>query len=176
MSMLFSDWGTIFRILSVGTLAYILLIVVLRIFGKRVLSKMNAFDFVVTVAFGSTLATILTSRDLTLVDGTIAFTLLVVLQYVLTQLTIHFEVANKLVKSNPTLLYYKEEYDYEAMKKQRVRQDEILQAVRSSGFASMEEVLGVVLETTGEFSVLSKDSSYPKKSTLKNISKDSFNK
>ncbi|MDN6625765.1 MAG: DUF421 domain-containing protein [Pisciglobus halotolerans] len=62
------------------------------------------------------------------------------------------------------------------MKKQRVRQDEILQAVRSSGFASMEEVLGVVLETTGEFSVLSKDSSYPKKSTLKNISKDSFNK
>ncbi|MGB6179018.1 MAG: DUF421 domain-containing protein, partial [Carnobacterium sp.] len=62
MSIYFSDWGTVFKIIIVGTVAYLLFIGVLRFFGKRVLSKMNAFDFVVTVAFGSILATLLTSR------------------------------------------------------------------------------------------------------------------
>ncbi|WP_034552478.1 DUF421 domain-containing protein [Carnobacterium funditum] len=174
MSIYFSDWGTVFKILVVGTIAYLLLIIVLRIFGKRTLAKMNAFDFVVTVAFGSILATILTSRDLTLFDGTLAFTLLVVLQFILTKLTIYFKLANKIVKSKPTLLFYKDEFDVNAMQKERVSKEEILQAVRSAGFASLKDILGVVLETTGEFSVLRGDSDYPESSTLENIDKSCF--
>lgn len=174
MSIYFSDWGTVFKIIIVGTAAYLLFIGVLRFFGKRVLSKMNAFDFVVTVAFGSILATLLTSRELTLFDGMVAFTVLVLLQFILTKLTIYFKVANKIVKSKPTLLFYKEKFDEEAMKKERVLREEIFQAVRSAGFASMNDVLGVVLETTGEFSVLKCDSKYPEGSTLDNLDKSFF--
>ena len=59
----FDGWSVLFRTAVVGVLAYVCLIFFLRISGKRTLSKMNAFDFVVTVALGSTLATIL--RDQT---------------------------------------------------------------------------------------------------------------
>ena len=174
MPIFFSDWSTIFKIFIVGSLAYLLLILVLRVFGKRILSKMNAFDFVVTVALGSILATILTSSDLTLFDGTLAFTLLVLLQFILTKLTIFFKFANKIVKSEPTLLFYKGKFDIEAMKTERVLKEEILQAVRSTGVASLNDIIGVVLETTGEFSILKKDSDYPNKSTLENINKSYF--
>ncbi|SFH79306.1 DUF421 domain-containing protein [Pisciglobus halotolerans] len=175
MKMLFSDWNTIFRILLVGTLAYLLLILVLRIFGKRTLSKLNAFDFVVTIALGSILATILTSRDLTLVDGTIAFTILIFLQFIITKLTIYFQIADKAVKASPTLLFYKGQYDFEAIKKERLSEEEILQAVRSKGSASMEDILAVVLETSGDLSIIQKRSkSSPESSTLKNINKDHF--
>ena len=48
--MFFSSWQGLLRVLVVGALAYLLLVVLLRVSGKRTLAKMNAFDLVVTVA------------------------------------------------------------------------------------------------------------------------------
>ena len=61
--MFFDDWGGLARVAVVGFLAYGGLVLLLRVSGKRTLSKMNAFDLVVTVALGSTLATILLSSS-----------------------------------------------------------------------------------------------------------------
>ena len=51
--MFFDGIQPLIRTLVVGVLAYIFLIIVLRISGKRTLSKINAFDFVVTIALGN---------------------------------------------------------------------------------------------------------------------------
>jgi uncharacterized membrane protein YcaP (DUF421 family) len=81
-SMFYQDWSGIVRTLIVGTLAYGALIVSLRISGKRTLAKLNAFDLIVTVALGSTLATIVLSEDVALAEGVAALLLLIALQYV----------------------------------------------------------------------------------------------
>jgi uncharacterized membrane protein YcaP (DUF421 family) len=65
-------------------LAYVVLVVFLRLSGLRTLSKLNAFDLVVTVALGSTLATVLLTKDVALADGALAFALLIALQFVVT--------------------------------------------------------------------------------------------
>ena len=78
--MFFNDASSLLRVVIVGTLAYSSLVLLLRVSGKRTLSKMNAFDLVVTVAIGSTLATVLLSKDVALADGVVAFTLLIGLQ------------------------------------------------------------------------------------------------
>ena len=80
--MWFDDWSDIVRVLIVGTAAYVGLVALLRISGKRTLAKLNAFDLVVTVAFGSTLATILLSSDVSYAEGVTALVLLAVLQFV----------------------------------------------------------------------------------------------
>ncbi|WP_231362619.1 hypothetical protein [Thioalkalivibrio sp. ALMg9] len=67
--MFFGGWDGLLRTLVVGVLAYVALIVFLRLSGKRTLSKMNAFDLVVTVALGSTLATVLLAKDVALAEG-----------------------------------------------------------------------------------------------------------
>ena len=54
----FKGWESLGRVLFVGILAYAGLLLFLRMSGKRTLSKMNAFDLVVTVSLGSTLSTI----------------------------------------------------------------------------------------------------------------------
>lgn len=59
----FNGWFALVRTAVVGVLAYVALIVFLRLSGKRTLSKMNAFDLIVTVSLGSTLATIALSAD-----------------------------------------------------------------------------------------------------------------
>jgi len=56
--MFFDSWFGLLRVIVIGTLAYAALIALLRVSGKRSLSKMNAFDLVVTVALGSTFAAV----------------------------------------------------------------------------------------------------------------------
>jgi uncharacterized membrane protein YcaP (DUF421 family) len=151
--MFFNDAFSLLRVFIVGTLAYLSLVLLLRVSGKRTLSKMNAFDLVVTVAIGSTLATVLLSKDVALADGVAAFTLLIGLQYVITWLSVRSRRVENLIKAEPSLLYFNGRF-LEAMKSERVTEAEVRAAVRSQGLSEMESVAAVVLETDGSLTVL----------------------
>lgn len=142
------------RIVTVGFLAYVGLIFFLRISGKRTLTKLNAFDLVVTVALGSTLATILLNSQVSLLEGLTAFALLIAMQYAMTFLAVRSKSFNKFIKSEPKLLYLNGAFLEDAMKKERINEVEVLQAVRNQGKGSLDEVQAVVLETDGSMSVI----------------------
>ena len=98
--MFFDSWMGLFRTALVGICAYFALIVLLRVSGKRILSKMNAFDLVVTVALGSTLASILLSRDTPLAEGVLALALLIFLQFIITWLSVRSKTVSHFVKAS----------------------------------------------------------------------------
>ncbi|MBW0092680.1 DUF421 domain-containing protein [Pseudonocardia sp. KRD-184] len=152
--MWFDSWSDLGRIATVGPLAYVALVAVLRISGARTLSKLNAFDLVVTVALGSTLATVLLSADVSLAEGVLGLALLVLLQYVVSRASRRWSVIERVVKSDPVLLYRRGFLDG-PMRRARVTRSEVLQAARGSGRGSLDEVEAVVLETDGTLSVLS---------------------
>lgn len=152
--MLFSGWEGIWRTLLVGTLAYVALVLLLRVSGKRTLSKMNAFDLVVTVALGSTLATVLLSKNVALVEGATAFALLILLQFIVAWASVRSDQVRGWVKAQPTLLFHQGEFLPAALREERVTEAEVRAAVRSHGFVNMSQVGAVVLETDGSFSVL----------------------
>jgi uncharacterized membrane protein YcaP (DUF421 family) len=154
MESIFDGWGTLLRTAVVGVLAYVCLVVLLRVTGKRTLSKMNAFDFVVTVALGSTLATILLNKDVTLAQGVLALAVLIFLQLAITWSSVRTRWLRRLVTGEPTLLLFQGGFLHDAMRRARVTEDEIRAAVRSDGIADMSEVEAVVLETDGSFSVI----------------------
>ena len=153
--MFFDTWYDLLRIGVVGTAAYAGLVFFLRTTGKRTLSKMNAFDLVVTVAFGSTFASALLSSDVSLAEALAAFALLCGLQFVVTFLSLRSERFQRLIKSEPTLLFYRGTFIEPAMRTARVTREEILAAMRGAGAATPSEVDAVVLETDGSFSVVS---------------------
>lgn len=152
--MFLNDVNDLTHTVVVGILAYIAIIFLLRISGKRTLSKWNSFDFVVTVAFGSLLASTILSNQTSLIRGILGFGLLIFLQYIITFLSVHSSIVQKLVKGDPTLLLYKGEFQNPALRKERVSQGEVLAAIRAQGIASVENVEAVVLETDGSFSVV----------------------
>ncbi|MGQ3298879.1 DUF421 domain-containing protein [Reyranella sp.] len=156
--MFFSDWADLGRIVAVGTLAYAALIVFLRLSGKRTLTKLNAFDLVVTVALGSTLSSVLLDKSITLAEGALAFGLLVLLQYILTWSSVRWRPFEKAVKSEPTLLLHRGEFLSEAMRRQRITESEVLSAVRSSGKGDVRGIRAVVLENDGSLSVIPESS------------------
>ena len=153
----FKDINIIIKTIVIGILSYISLIVLLRISGKRTLSKMNAFDLIVTVAIGSILATIIMNKDVTIAQGITALSTLIIMQFLMTKISYHNQFFSRLIKSNPTLLFYEGEYLYDAMKRERILEVEIMQAVRAQGIHSLKNVQVVILETDGSFSVISND-------------------
>jgi uncharacterized membrane protein YcaP (DUF421 family) len=152
--MLFDSWTGLGRILIVGTLAYAALVLLLRISGKRTLTKLNAFDLIVTVALGSTLATVLLSSSVALAEGVAALALLILLQYLIAWLSVRSPTFQSLIKSEPRLLMHRGRYLYGAMKAERITREEILAALRASGAADVSRIAAVVLETDGTLSVI----------------------
>lgn len=152
----FNSWEDIGRVLLVGTLAYLALVAFLRISGKRTLSKLNAFDLVVTVALGSTLATILLSKTVSLAEGVVALATLIGLQHLIAWLSVRSDRFAGLIKSEPTLLLYNGRFLRSTMRKERVTSSEILEVLRSGGISSLDEVGSVILETDGTLSIQKK--------------------
>ncbi|GHA83422.1 DUF421 domain-containing protein [Modicisalibacter luteus] len=155
MDMIFFDsWQAVWRTGILGMLAYASLVVLLRISGRRTLSKMNAFDLVVTVALGSTLASVILSKSVTLSQGVVAFALLIGMQFIVTWTSVRVPWVRQIVTGEPALLFYQGQCLPTALKRARVTEEEIRAAVRSNGMASMDEAHAVVLETDGSFSVV----------------------
>lgn len=150
----FDGWDSLLRTVVIGVLAYVGLVVCLRVSGKRTLSKMNAFDLVVTVALGSTLATILLSKDVTLAQGMLALVLLIGMQFAVTWSSVRVRWVRRLVTGEPALLVHRGELLPSALRKARVTEDEVRAAVRAAGLPALEEAASVVLETDGSFSVV----------------------
>ena len=152
--MFFDGWMMLGRTALIGTLAYLALVLLLRVSGKRTLSQMNAFDFIVTVALGSTLATVLLSSSVSLARGVLAFAILIFLQFIITWISVRSPAFRSLIKAEPTLLVHKGEFLPGAMKRERVTEEEIRAALRAQGISAVEAVEAVVLETESSFSVV----------------------
>ncbi len=155
-NIFFDSWESIVRTFVITILAYICLIFFLRLSGKRTLSKMNAFDFIVTIALGSCLATVSLNKNVALTDGTLVFLLLIFLQYLITTLSTKFEVVKNIVTNKSILLVYNGEILRDVMKKERITKDELFAAARSHGITQLDKLAAVVLETTGDITVIEK--------------------
>ena len=165
----FTGWNGLARTAVVGVLAYIALVVLLRISGKRTLSKMNAFDLVVTVSLGSTLATILLNKNVALAEGVLAFALLIGLQFIVTWSSVRVRWVRQVVTGEPRMLFYQGEFLDRAMKVARVTESEVRAAVRSAGEFDMGQIEAVVLETDASFSVIRRREVHGGVSSLKDV-------
>lgn len=154
--MWFSSWSDLARILLVGSAGYVTLVIVLRTSGKRTLAKLNAFDLVVTVALGSTLATILLDKKVSWAEGALALATLALLQFLVAALSTRFG-GRTVVTATPTLLVEDGRLLESSLHEQRVTRDEVWQATRSSGVGDLGMVAAAVLETDGTISVITRD-------------------
>lgn len=155
--MWFDGWSDIVRVLLVGAAAYVTLLLLLRLLGKRTLAKLNAFDLVVTVALGSTLATAFLSADVSWSEGAVALALLGLLQLAVSWTTVHLPGGRGAVTAAATLVLRDGQPLEDVMREQRLTDSELRQAVRSSGAGDLEKVAAIVLETDGTLSVITRE-------------------
>jgi uncharacterized membrane protein YcaP (DUF421 family) len=166
--MWFDSWPAIARVLLVGAAAYTVLVLILRASGKRTLGQLNAFDFIVTVSLGSTLATIVLNSDVSLAEGVTALALLAGLQLLVAWVSARWPQARGVFTAVPALLLANGQVRQEALQANRLTESELRQAVRMQGSGDLSQVKAVVLETNGKLSVIT-TSQYGNGSALQDV-------
>lgn len=152
-AMFFQNWEGLVRTIIIGGLAYVTLVVFLRLSGKRTLAKLNAFDLVVTIALGSTLSATLLQESVAFAEGAVAFAVLIVLQFSVASLSVRSSRLARIVRSEPALLARDGEFCTTTMKHERVTEGEALSAIRASGGSDVSSVDYAILESDGTISV-----------------------
>lgn len=135
-------------------ISYCVIFLVIRLSGKRTLSKMNAFDFIITVTMGAVFGSTLLNYQTKLVQGIYVIALLLLFQFTTSLLSSHFSLMESFLRAQPSLLYYKGMYKDRNLKKERISRAEVVQVVREHGIGKMEDVEAVVLEPNGSLSVI----------------------
>jgi uncharacterized membrane protein YcaP (DUF421 family) len=150
----FNNWESLFRTILLTTLGYSAMVLLLRVSGKRTLSKMNAFDFIITIALGSSLASVALNKSIPIADFITATFLFIGLQLLLTWLSVRVKAIKSLITSSPSLIFYKGNFLHKAMKRERITIEEIYNASRQKGISTLDEIDMIILETTGEVTII----------------------
>ena len=154
---IFDTLSGLLRVLVIAPLAYACLVALLRLSGKRTLAQLNAFDFIITVALGSTLATIALSSSVALAEGALTLVLLVALQFLAAWLAVRVSWVRRALTSEPALLVRDGRPIPSALARERITEEGLEQVVRSAGAGGLELVAAVVVETNGTMSVITRD-------------------
>ncbi len=153
-NLLFNNWQDLLRIVIIGVLAYVIMIIILRISGKRTLSQMKEFDFIVSVALGSALSAVILDKTIALAEGVMAIAVLVVLQMLVARLSLKSKKFQQLSSSSPSLIFYNGQFLHESLRKERLLEAEVRSVIRSQGITHLSDVKAVVLEPNGQFAVV----------------------
>jgi len=149
----------IIRIVSSAVIVYVLIIVYIRILGKRSTSELNNFDWIVTVSVGSIVASTIILKDISVTEGAIGIFILMILQFIITKFMYQSESFREVVKSTPQLLLFEGDFLEENMKKERILKPEVYAAIRQSGLKSVKQIYAIVLETNSKISVIPNENS-----------------
>lgn len=168
-NVFFNNWDGIIRVSVTTVISYLLVVFMLRLSGKRTLAKMNAYDFIVTIALGSIMASVILTKNIPLAEGLFAIFLLIILQYIFTFLSVRYHKFRNLVTSEATLLFYEGTILHRVLKKQRITMDELNKAVRAKGLAGYTDIKAIVLEPTGDITIIEKGSNESDFRALKGV-------
>ncbi|PEN11323.1 hypothetical protein CRI94_16180 [Longibacter salinarum] len=155
------DWGWIsgtstasLMVLLSGIGIYFVLLVLTRFTGLRSFSKMSSFDFAITVAIGSVVASTILAKSPSLLIGAVGLAVLYGIQYVVSTSRRMTETVERMVDNEPLLLMAGEEVISDHLDQARMTEDDLRSKLRMAGVTTPSEVLAVVFETTGDVSVL----------------------
>ena len=143
-------------VLSVMGLAWV--IVLVRITGLRSFSKMTSFDFVTTLAVGSLMSALAQGDTwLQLLQITLAMAALFLAQAVAAKLRNHSDRVERAMQNVPVLLAHDGVILDNALRVTRVARSDVIAKLRLANVSRLADVRAVVLETTGDISVLAGD-------------------
>jgi uncharacterized membrane protein YcaP (DUF421 family) len=151
-SALVSSWSSIGWVILSSALMVVAVVAAVRVIGLRSLAKMSAFDFAVTVAIGSVIATTVATTT-AVSDGVVAIVALLGAQWVIAQFR-RRSFGNRLVDNRPVLLVRDGRFIDAALDDARITRADVYGHLRKRNVHSLADVRAVVLETTGDISVL----------------------
>lgn len=140
------------KILGICLIIYGLVIGLTRLFGLRSFSKTSGFDFAKTVAIGSILGSTIT-RSTDLLNGMAALIFIFLVHHFIAEFR-RKKGMSDIIDNSPVILMYNGEILHENLKTTEVREEDLIPILRRENVVNRSQVLAVIMETTGDFTVL----------------------
>src|SRR5690242_18308029 len=152
-----TSWQTLLAIMARTSVIYVLVLVGIRLTGKREVGQMTPFDLTLLLLLSNSVQNAMTGPDNSLIGGIVAAGVLLILNYVLAEVSGINRRFRSVIQGSPTLLIHNGELISAHCAKEHVSLDEVQRALREHGVASVKEVALAVLEVDGSISVLKYD-------------------
>ena len=155
---------------------YTLVVLAVRIMGKRQIGELQPYEFVITIMISDLAALPMQDTRYPLLLGIIPIITLLFLKTILSYLELKSQVVRKLIDGEPCILIYRSKINYDMLKKQQINIDELMEEIRLAGYFDLEEIQYAILENNGQLSILPTNSSQFAQNTSseKNKSDDSL--
>lgn len=154
LKWLIISWDSAVITILSTILIYTAVIVLTRINGLRTFAKMSSFDFAITIAIGSLIASTMILEEQSVAKGILALIVLLVLQAIIAMMRRKSDTLEQIITNTPVILMEGKKVLYENLDATRVSEADLFAKLRAANVTHVEQVIVVVLETTGDISVL----------------------
>jgi uncharacterized membrane protein YcaP (DUF421 family) len=157
MTNLWSSWSHVGWVVVSSLGIYLWILIALRLNGLRTFAAFSGYDFVITVAVGSIVASAALSPSVTLVDGVIGTAALIACQRAVTEARRRRRV-EQLIDNEPIVLLAHGQPITDNLTRTGVTLDDLRQKIRGHGIGRLDDVAAAILETTGDVSIIAEPS------------------
>jgi uncharacterized membrane protein YcaP (DUF421 family) len=144
---------------------YVVVLIGIRLSGKREVGQMTPFDLTLLLLISNAVQNAMTGPDTSLLGGVVAASTLLLMNYLIAELSGGNRRFRKLIQGQPSLMVHDGEAILPHMAKEHVSMDELQRAMREHGISSLHDVALAVLEVDGSISFLKYDEIKPDANT-----------
>jgi uncharacterized membrane protein YcaP (DUF421 family) len=154
---MFTTWATALQIVARTGAVYLLVLLGVRLTGKREVGQMTPFDLTLLLLLSNSVQNAMTGPDTSLMGGAVAAIVLLSLNFLVAELSGVNRRFRRVVQGSPSLLIHDGALVMEHLKKEHLTVDEVMRALREHGIGGISEVAIGVLEVDGSLSFLKTD-------------------
>lgn len=138
------------------SIIYILVLVVMRIMGKREISQMQPFELVIAIMIADLASVPMSDTGIPIFNGIIPILALLLFQLIISIINLRSIKLRQIICGKPQILIYRGKIDEKALKKEKITINELQERLRQNNIFTLGDVEYAILETSGEISVIQK--------------------
>lgn len=151
------NFGVILKALISVFAIFVVMIIITRVAGLRTFAKMSSLDFASTIALGTILSTVIMNEGQSLLKGGVAIAAIVAFQFLFSFLIRKADIFSKLFTNSPLLLMKDGQFIEENLSSANVAKSDAIAKLREANVIQLSEVKAMIMESTGDISVLHTD-------------------
>lgn len=158
-------------------LLYSLVVLTMRLMGKRQIGELQPYEFVITIMISDLASLPMQDQRYPLLQGIVPIITLLFLKTIITLVELKIQSARNILDGSPCILIYNGKVNYKALKKQQLNLDELFEELRLAKCFNLDEIQYAILENSGQLSILPKNynSSFNSSNSSNNNSSNTSN-
>ena len=144
-----------------GSVAVIYLFLVIKSLGKKQISELNIFDYIIGLSLGNIAAEMTVNDDISILEGLVSMTIYGIFSLIVSYVTEKSIWARRLITGEPVVLMENGKISREQLRKCKIDINDLLQDARESGYFDISEINYAIMEPSGKISFLPKNKYHP---------------